>query len=263
MLHGVQSPRRRGWEGVRRQVTGVSVKIDKYEPLHGAALAQLTTDDRFTSLNRASDRYGHYLINDSSRVWTKYSSAAGPRWQFTFTADDVAHIWYDGEDHPDSMLHVVLVCGSETICPLNLDELWTVLDFDENESSQAIVVSAPAGKSMRVKGPIGRLTHTVPHNAFPTCVLGGNGRISGESGVTGKTGSGESVPPSLSVRLREIAVHHYRPRTRHLGPAEFTALVEAAEALETLERFVGHVDDARMRGIEKAVELAEGLRGDI
>lgn len=248
--------------GATRWTTGVYVKIDKYELLHGAALAQLTTDERFTSLNRASDRYGHYLINDTSRLWTKYSTAAGPTWQFTFNYDDVAHIWYDAADHPDSLIHIVLVCGSETICPLSLDDLWTVVDADETEASQAVIVSAPSGKSMRVKGPHGQLLHTVPHNAFPGCVLE-------EAGAAMllrdeiRPSSPEELPgDALSVRLREVATHHYRPRTRHLGLGEFTVLVEAAEALEVLERLGEDVDDARQRGVERAATMADELRSD-
>jgi hypothetical protein len=147
------------------------VKIDKYELLHGAALTQLTSHQRFTSLNKASDRYGHYLVNDSTRLWIKYSTADGTSWQFTFTDDDLAHIWCDAEEHTDAHTSVVLVCGDETICLLDLDDLWQIVDADRDDGSQAVIVSAPPNRSMRVKGTLGALGHAVAHKAFPEQVL--------------------------------------------------------------------------------------------
>ena len=97
------------------------MKIEKYEMLHGAALAQLTKHPAFTSLNRASPRYGHYLVNESTRLWTKYCTTAGPRWQFTFSPDDVKRIWDDAANHTDVDVEVVLVCGNETICLVPLE----------------------------------------------------------------------------------------------------------------------------------------------
>ena len=100
------------------------MKIEKYEMLHGAALAQLTTHPTFTSLNRASPRYGHYLVNDSTRLWTKYSTAEGPRWKFTFSPDEVAHIRDDATSHTDADVEIVFVCGDETICLASLLCCW-------------------------------------------------------------------------------------------------------------------------------------------
>jgi len=136
-------------------------------------LAQLTKHDAFTSLNKASDRYGHYLVNGTTRLWTKYRTGSGPTWRFLFSFDEVAHIWYDAEDHPDATVQVALVCGHETICLLSVAELWQVIDANEFDEGQAVTVSAPPGRSMRVKGPLGQLRRTVAHSAFPIRALSG------------------------------------------------------------------------------------------
>ncbi len=169
----VQSTPGLGREATRREPRGCPVKIDKNELLHGAALAQLTKHDAFTSLNKASDHYGHYLINGSVRLWTKYRSGPGPAWQFAFSYDEVTSIGCDEVDHPDETVQIVLVCGHTSICVLPVADLWQVIDPDQMDASQVVSVSAPAGRSMRVKGPRGRLGQTVPHAAFPARVLDG------------------------------------------------------------------------------------------
>jgi hypothetical protein len=149
------------------------MKIDKNELLHGAALAQLTKHDAFTSLNRASSHYGHYRVNGSVRMWTKYRSGSGSRWQFAFSYDEVVNIWYDELEYPGDDVQIVLVCGHSTICLLSVADLGEVIHSDEMGVSQVVSVSAPAGKSMRVKGPKGRLGRTIAHTAFPSNVLSG------------------------------------------------------------------------------------------
>ena len=140
------------------------MKIKDKDWFHGAALTQICEHESFTALNKASEKMGHYQINHDKRILVKYSSFERGPWQFTFRADDVETISEDIDAEQQSFL--CLVCGYNTICMLDADEIETLLDLDFDES-QWIKVDYPSGGSMRARGSEGELGHVVRHNIFP------------------------------------------------------------------------------------------------
>lgn len=65
------------------------MKIQAKDFFHGAALTQIVEHPSFKALNKASDKYGHCLVNKDIRVFVKYSNTDQP-WQFTLNPDDSA-----------------------------------------------------------------------------------------------------------------------------------------------------------------------------
>ena len=142
------------------------MKIQPKDFFHGAALTQIVEHQSFTALNKADDKYGHYLINANIRLLVKYSSPSDSPWQFTFNASDLKSISEDVAVDGIEFF-ACLVCGTETVCLLTKQQLSSVIDV-YTEDAQWIRVQVPsAGMSMRVKGSTAMLDKTIAHNAFP------------------------------------------------------------------------------------------------
>ncbi len=139
------------------------MKVQEQDIFHGPGLVQIVQHESFKALNRGSAKYGHYLINTNRHVFAKYSSRKRSPWQFTFQLEDLASIESASSKGPT---YVMLACGHETVCALTLDELREVVDLDASVQ-QTIIVDVPRGGSCHVKGSLGKMKKTVPHNAFP------------------------------------------------------------------------------------------------
>jgi hypothetical protein len=144
------------------------VKIQEKDIYHGAALTQIVEHDSFKALNRASNKYGHYLINADRHVFIKYRTADASPWQFIIQPDEVSAICL--EAGANRTIYLCLVCGITTVCALNIDEIKTVIDV-ESSLQQWIRVEVPNGGSCHVSGSSGKLQRTVPHNSFPNKVF--------------------------------------------------------------------------------------------
>jgi hypothetical protein len=69
-------------------------------------------------------------------------------------------------DHESSAkVFLCLVCGEETICARNYQEITTLIDLDSER--QEIYISVPPGGSIWVSGSKGDLPKTIRHNSFP------------------------------------------------------------------------------------------------
>ncbi|MGW5075807.1 hypothetical protein [Rhodococcus sp. NPDC004095] len=143
--------------------------IDKKDFMHGAALVAIADSPNFTALNKASVKYGHYIVNQDRNVFIKYCSA--PRvntctYAFTFDAEDKQRIADTlGRGH----VFVVMVCGEMVITAITGDDFLAMVDVDAGNSS-ALTVTADPGKRLRVAS---RSTNLAPiaRNAFPSMVL--------------------------------------------------------------------------------------------
>jgi len=145
------------------------MKIQDQDTFHGPALMQIVEHDSFKALNKADDKYGHYLVNKDIRLWVKYASASNGPWQFTFQPNDLALISKDLKQKGTT--HIVLVCGHFSICSLSSGELEELLDVSAN-SAQWLKVEAPANRQMRVTGSDNSKSPILaPHNKFPGCVF--------------------------------------------------------------------------------------------
>lgn len=143
------------------------MKIDHKDLYHGAALTQIAEHDSFKALNKADQKYGHYLVNTDRRLLTKHSEKNAEPWQFTFQVDDLQTLRSDIASGFKTF--AVLVCGQDTICLLSEEELREVIDLDA-ATQQWIRVSVPKA-SMRVNGSSGTLKHAIKHNGFPNRIF--------------------------------------------------------------------------------------------
>ncbi|WP_131111188.1 hypothetical protein [Sulfuricystis thermophila] len=144
------------------------MKIQEQDRFHGAALTQIVEHNSFKALNRASTKYGHYLVNTNRHVFTKYSKSTRSPWSFTFQPHDLQSIQAEiSADHP---VFVCLVCGTTTVCALTKDELVALIDLHATHA-QWVRVEVPSGGSCHVSGSLGKLKRTVPHNSFPEKVF--------------------------------------------------------------------------------------------
>jgi len=137
------------------------MKVQEQDKFHGPGLVQIVEHESFKALNRGSSRYGHYLINTDRHVFAKYSSRVDGPWQFTFQPDELRAILAAA---PKAF--VMLACGQVTICPLSRSELSEAIDL-KSSGAQTITVEFPKGGSLRVRGSVGSVSKTIPHNAFP------------------------------------------------------------------------------------------------
>ena len=133
----------------------------------GAALCRIVEHQSFKALNKADDKYGHYLINADRRVLMKYSSGTSP-WQFTFNSDDLATL--ESDSRLRGSHYLVLVFGKQTFCCLKEADYAQVIDLSR-AAGQRIDVDYPAGRSLRVRGSRGELGQTIPHDAFPKALF--------------------------------------------------------------------------------------------
>ncbi len=146
------------------------MKIQQQDLFHGAALMQVVEHPRFKALNKAPDKkYGHYVLNNDTRLFVKYTTGDGPDYWFNLSRDDVSAIKKDQAD--GHRVFAVLVCGSETVCAIPADELWTVADQNPN-GNQQVWVRADPGKSMRFGRGQHQVARAIPHKSFPEVVLG-------------------------------------------------------------------------------------------
>jgi len=141
------------------------MKVQEKDLYHGAALTQITEHPSFKALNKADDKYGHYLINADTRVMVKHTKAKGARWQFTFQPDDLATLQEDIKSKYKTF--VCLVCGHTTICMLDPDQLNQVIDLSRPRAQAVVVLVRKPGASMTVRGPFGELKGKIPHKTFP------------------------------------------------------------------------------------------------
>lgn len=144
------------------------MKIQEKDIYHGAALTQIVEHSSFKALNRASEKYGHYLVNTDHHVLVKYRKLTRSPYVFTFQPDEINHLaaTLDSQDN----VFFCFVCGKETVCALEKSEILTVLN-PTSSVTQFVRIEIPKGGSCHVSGSAGKLPRTVPHNSFPDKVF--------------------------------------------------------------------------------------------
>jgi hypothetical protein len=135
---------------------------------HGPALMQIVEDASFKALNKADNKYGHYVVNTDRRLFVKYSKALESPWPFTFQPAEMNAMAADIASGGKTF--VCLICGSSTISCLTQDELVAVVNL-KAKSAQWVKVEVPKGGSQWITGSKGRLDRSIPHNSFPSKVL--------------------------------------------------------------------------------------------
>lgn len=140
--------------------------IDHKDFMHGAALVAIADSQAFTALNRASVKYGHYVVNHDRHLFIKYNDGKGPGdYFFTFSAEDKKRITAVGSP----LVFSVLVCGNEVVTGITRDELSQLISFS-SLSASTIKVAAQQGRQLRISGPNGQLP-LISRSSFPARIL--------------------------------------------------------------------------------------------
>lgn len=139
-----------------------NMKLKVGDFYYGAALAQIAAYPVLSQVHSVGGKEGYYEINGDKRLLIKYATANRGTWRFTVRPDDLVDLAWSA----DYIVWFVLVCGDETVCLLNEDEVREIID-SESTDSQWISVTSSNGRSMKVAGSAGRLKHRIRHNAFP------------------------------------------------------------------------------------------------
>ncbi|MGA3008571.1 MAG: hypothetical protein ABSE59_11840 [Opitutaceae bacterium] len=140
------------------------MKIQEKDIYHGSALTQIVEHDEFKALNRATSKYGHYVINADRTIHIRHSAARRSPWTYTIKEEDCTVITDDITAGKN--VFIVLVAGSSTVCALNQDEIDVLLDRSGRDP-QWLRLDVPRGGSIRVSGSRGSLSRVVPHSVFP------------------------------------------------------------------------------------------------
>ncbi|KKE80045.1 hypothetical protein NSA56_10135 [Oceanobacillus caeni] len=140
------------------------MKIQIQDLYHGAVLSQISEHPSFHALKKVDSEYGHYLVNQDTRLFVKYLTKKSSPWNFKFSVSEMQSIQHVMKKTNNVFL--CLVCGQETICALNKNELRNLINLNSAET-QYIIVEVPTGGSMHVKGTTRTLERTLRHNSFP------------------------------------------------------------------------------------------------
>ncbi|MET9758459.1 hypothetical protein ABZ016_05290 [Streptomyces sp. NPDC006372] len=140
--------------------------IDYKDFMHGAALVAIADSEKFTALNRASVKYGHYVVNHDRHLFIKYNAGEGPGdYFFTFSGEDKRRI----DSEPALLVFAILVCGNEVVTGITRDELSHLIPLTTSASS-TVKVAAHQGRQLRVSGPKGQLPR-ISRGSFPARIL--------------------------------------------------------------------------------------------
>lgn len=120
-------------------------------------------------IGKASDKAGHLRVGGRSLL-AKYATGAASAWRFTFRPEDVRTL-VDDRTSAGFFSYLCLICGVDSICVLQNDEVFQLLSADDPQKSQTIQVRRFTGCSMRVSGSEGQLDRTVPTNRFPSSLI--------------------------------------------------------------------------------------------
>jgi hypothetical protein len=145
------------------------MKIQEQDRYHGPALMQIVEHDSFKALNKTDEKYGHYLVNNDTRLWIKYRTTEKRDWRFTIQPSEAADLAADFK--LTKKTYLILVCGKHTICCLDRAQIESLIDA-KDASSQWIRVEAPAHKNMRITGSLNKRNPILfAHKRFPSCIF--------------------------------------------------------------------------------------------
>jgi hypothetical protein len=140
------------------------MKIQVKDIFHGTALTQIVEHPSFKALNKADNKYGHYQINNDTRILIKHCSSENSPWTFNLNKEDINTLIGDISFNHRSYL--CLVCGKISVCLLSCQDYEKLLDTSSS-SSQLLTVTIKEGTSIHVKSKLHILNHAIHHTDFP------------------------------------------------------------------------------------------------
>jgi len=157
--------------------------INEQDVYYGMALSQIAQYPVSTTINKICDREGLFNISDNRYLLIKYSTSVLPRWNFKLTSDDIKTINLQVEDtnfyfnqddkesfindDPKNQLFLILVCGQETICCLDRNDLLELIDLEGRlDKKQSIIVTYENTDQLILTGTMGSLLKPIT-DSFP------------------------------------------------------------------------------------------------
>jgi hypothetical protein len=136
--------------------------IDKQHFYHGAALIQLLDHSHCNSINKF--RMG-FIVNDKTYVFLKYTTKNRSPWRFTFSEDDISHV--RNENRNNGNLFIVLICGGDGICTINIDEFNLLI----NEKAGWIAAKRSFHEQYSISGSNGELKNKISFKRWPQIIF--------------------------------------------------------------------------------------------
>lgn len=151
-------------------INGSNMKIREPDIYYGCVLTQIIEHASTTHISKLDGAKGLYEINGDRQILIKYSTAEDREWRFSFRRAEIANI-KPNEAH--TLFFLVLVCGRQSICLLDVNAIQGLLPENEKKS-QSIVVNFDGNSRMHIrneKDDIELLPRIVSHKAFPAKLL--------------------------------------------------------------------------------------------
>lgn len=134
---------------------------------HGAALCAIADCPQFTAVNKASSKYGHYVLNHDRDLFLKYCSKRSDDYGYAFVVNGSDFAAMLG-CHDRDRTFLVLTCGEEVVTALSLTELSAVVSLSAGD--QWLRVMAKPNQSLYMRGPVGELG-PIGRQDFPARLL--------------------------------------------------------------------------------------------
>jgi hypothetical protein len=139
--------------------------LSKISFFHGSALIQILNHACYKSVIKYREIGGSYLINNSIKIYIKYSQEKLPPWRFTFSKE---HILETISMHNEGgNLYIVLVCNEDGICCLNWKEFETIISVENRVFPKWIAATRRKNEKYTIWGRDGKLKHKIGNSDFP------------------------------------------------------------------------------------------------
>jgi hypothetical protein len=139
----------------------------------GGALTQLAMTGRAVTIHERPgvERCLFDIRTDQnvSSVLFKYSTRVRSPWYFSVTRDQLEALKNRAPALPPTRRYFALVCHTDGVCALSLDEFFQVVSIRRDDSQWGLSVSRSRSTQYRVSGP-GRqaLDHTIARSRWTT-----------------------------------------------------------------------------------------------
>lgn len=154
----------------------MATRIGDVTLLRGIPLHSLIDAGRQVTIVRRRDLHEalfHVSLEGGGTAWFLVKTSTSPkRWQFTFTDEELRALRTGPAAVGAQPRYVTLVCKTDGVCCLSLEELEQLLE-EAGDGSRFVGVSRPPGGSYWVSGPGGVLLgHSIRASDWPDRILG-------------------------------------------------------------------------------------------
>lgn len=134
--------------------------IDEFKAYHGSAFAELIDESKvpITLFRPDLSSNAIYVLNDSIGLYMKHSVKRLAPWRFTFHKEHVQEISKLLKSF--KITFIVLICGRDTMCVIDPEEIQTLLPINKPEGAW-ISVRTRHNTMLTVEGSAGALKRKI------------------------------------------------------------------------------------------------------